>query len=1226
NLYSLGNLYTSSSKLFVGADTYLSDFAGREDSGAYFVGVDPTNIGQSTSTNVQFVLEDISSVLGTVSTSANLWSLGASYIYPTSTTADVYVSGNVGIGTSTPAAKLDVNGNAIVRGGALNLIRDTSSVITLVNAAEDAYTSLWTRASDYQFQIGSTPKVVIDASGYVGIGITSPANKLSVAGSIDVGAVTDQGLILYESAGEFAGIHNIVEGGGDVGITFKTTTNAQAGLTEQVRINHLGYVGIGTTLPSDLLTVMGGNIVVGDGSTSSTISGSATSTFPFGATFASTGGNVGIGTTAPGSKLEIRDGNLSLAMVSSRDPRFFLTETGQEGVEGLDLWYDNNVGSIYFDSTYDGVGGDIYFRTKTAGTPVDGLFIESTGDVGIGTTNPGYKLQVRPTANVNFDFTNNGAEALLMAANDAASVIDLTTNAWEYHFQSNGSEKMTILSSGNVGIGASTPAAKLNLLLPGTTYDSGILLGYSNHGLSLWYDENGATSAYIESRYDNETAAMNFRMRANGTPVNAVTILGSGNVGIGTIAPQYTLDVIGTGSFSGDLFVSHTDLIIGDGTGGTSLGEFSDRLDSGAYFVGVDPTNIGQSTSTNVQFVLEDISSVLGTVSSSANLWSLGASYIYPTSTTADVYLAQTQNLGVGTNNASTTVHVYGSYPFVLINDYSSQSFLGLRGDARVFFDNGSDYQIASQPYANRGTGNGETVRFLIEGDTGNIGIGTGTPGARLDVRGAIKLGDAGSYFIGDATHGFRFNNNADTENNVHFYDNAGVAIGTGAGYANHATGPGANNVVIEGSVGIGTTSPTSTLQVSGGDVHFQGNAGVPGMYWDESAGKLGVGTTAPVYALDIQAAVGSANLQSTVATNYALFRIYNTNAKLNLGTEGSGAGTMGAGTLAYSSYVGAANGVLHFGDTDTVRMTLSSGLVGIGDTSPDFGLEIATSSTDGYLAVSSLADNNGDLFVVDGTGKVGIGDSTPNQTLHVVGSAYITDDSNDQLFEINANDGTASLRATYLVAGPYPPITFWTSGSEQVRIDTSGNMGIHDTDPDFGLELATSSTAGYFGVSTSAGADGDLFVVAGDGDVGIGTAAPGARLEVENNGDAWTTAVYIDQNKESWIINAESAYNYGVKIQTGSNTGTTSALEIWGWDRPVIIAQNGGLVGMGTNTPQYNLDVIGTGSFSGDLFVSHTDLIIGDGTGGTSLGESTAADDSGAYFVGVFDEFDYSA
>jgi hypothetical protein len=69
----------------------------------------------------------------------------------------------------------------------------------------------------------------------------------------------------------------------------------------------------------------------------------------------------------------------------------------------------------------------------------------------------------------------------------------------------------------------------------------------------------------------------------------------------------------------------------------------------------------------------------------------------------------------------------------------------------------------------------------------GNVGIGTASPGAKLDVRGALKFGDDAGYIIGTPTFGLRINNNADTLNLI-IAKNDGTVL------------------IPSGNVGIGTT------------------------------------------------------------------------------------------------------------------------------------------------------------------------------------------------------------------------------------------------------------------------------------------------------------------------------------------------------------------------------------------------------------------------------------
>ena len=77
--------------------------------------------------------------------------------------------------------------------------------------------------------------------------------------------------------------------------------------------------------------------------------------------------------------------------------------------------------------------------------------IDTSQNVGIGTTSPAAKLHVRPTTNVNIFGTFGGSAFQWTAINDAQSAyVDLITNALTQQFQTGGTERMRIDSSGNV--------------------------------------------------------------------------------------------------------------------------------------------------------------------------------------------------------------------------------------------------------------------------------------------------------------------------------------------------------------------------------------------------------------------------------------------------------------------------------------------------------------------------------------------------------------------------------------------------------------------------------------------------------------------------------------------------------------------------------------------------------------------------------------------------------
>ena len=100
-----------------------------------------------------------------------------------------YASGDVGIGTTSPQAKLDVDGN--IRGTASLIVKDTGGTKSLTLSRELNYATINNgtntlnyNASNHIFLNGLAEKMRISSSGDVGIGTISPSAKLDVDGGI----------------------------------------------------------------------------------------------------------------------------------------------------------------------------------------------------------------------------------------------------------------------------------------------------------------------------------------------------------------------------------------------------------------------------------------------------------------------------------------------------------------------------------------------------------------------------------------------------------------------------------------------------------------------------------------------------------------------------------------------------------------------------------------------------------------------------------------------------------------------------------------------------------------------------------------------------------------------------------------------------------------------------------------------------------------------------------
>jgi hypothetical protein len=162
-------------------------------------------------------------------------------------------SGNVGIGTTSPAQKLDVTGGYALLDGLRIGGGDTANTIYQAAGALSLSTG---SASGIAFKTNLTDRMAIDASGNVGIGTSSPGHRLDVSAgqaTVKIGSSTtsagNEPAILLEHAG-----NNSFQIKGGANLIF----SSDAGTNERMRITTSGNVGIGTTSPGAILELNAG--------------------------------------------------------------------------------------------------------------------------------------------------------------------------------------------------------------------------------------------------------------------------------------------------------------------------------------------------------------------------------------------------------------------------------------------------------------------------------------------------------------------------------------------------------------------------------------------------------------------------------------------------------------------------------------------------------------------------------------------------------------------------------------------------------------------------------------------------------------------------------------------------------------------------------------------------------------------------------------------------------
>ena len=207
---------------------------------------------------------------------------------------------------------------------------------------------------------------------------------------------------------------------------------------------------------------------------------------------------------------------------------------------------------LYFEETdtsqdysIAALGSKFYIRDATAVVPR--LTIDSSGKVGIGTTAPARNL----TVNGSIQMASGGViEAGTTELNTYIAGVQGSSGRWA--FATNGSERMRITSSGNVGIGTTAPSTKVEI---STNSETSILrltdtatVGAVNRkvgGIEFYQNDTSGGAGIgssIEAYHVNISGDTDLRF-ATGDNSERIRIDSSGNVGIGTASPSGILDV-----------------------------------------------------------------------------------------------------------------------------------------------------------------------------------------------------------------------------------------------------------------------------------------------------------------------------------------------------------------------------------------------------------------------------------------------------------------------------------------------------------------------------------------------------------------------------------------------------------------------------------------------------------------------------------------------------------
>jgi len=1019
------------------------------------------------------------------------------------------------------------------------------------------------------------------ANGRVGINVINPTNTLEVAGNVSASAFT--GSLLGTAS--FATNANSSSYALNAGTTISSSFSTNAGSASYA-------TNAGTTISSSFSTNAGSaSYATNAGNAqSSSFASTASSADNFTVRNTLTATTIVVQTIT--SSVNFVTGSTRFGILASNTHVFTgsVSISGSLTVQGA-ISGSNITGSLLGTASYANNALSSSYAVN-AGNAISASFSTNVGSASYA-LNAGNTQTASFATNANSasyalnagnaqtaSFATNVANAFIQNGNSFGAAALLGTNdAQNLQFETNGTVRMTISSSGDIGIGTTVTDARLRVA--GTINATHSIFGNT--------DGRGLAIQTVLVAGTNEAGSiLNARGVGAGTLIfqtdntERVRIAADGKVGIGTTSPSSLLDVRGQTTI-----ISNAATLQLSGSDHTYIELYPSNSIGRQAYIGFpaagskDLQIVNESTTGNLNLFTNNSTRVTILTNGNVGISTTSPAYKLDVSgtlrTTGNVLASNVINL-IGTENSSAKI--------------KAGKFLSIADDG---FTVGINYNSDSIPFGGFIT--------MISGSTynsgnivanGNIGVGITAPTYNLHVSSSSSptimvqsANNIGGQFRAKNTTGEYVKGiEGNTSGGWMDYDIINsqyitlYRTGSAGYYAIYTNGGERITVSGSGNVGIGQTSPASKLDVNG--IIFAGsNSATEGtlILQDQySSGHLtNFGTNrssgGPVIGYGVYPSAGATNaFSSSVHSTITIARsAFSMDSEFRWYTGGSQTVSIGAAATLSQRMVLDNNGNLGIGATSPgarfeIKSSAANNLGGLllrATSTANFPALLYENSTNGgaldlynnATLVSRIAAN-GDSYV-SSSGNFGVGTTTPTEKLHVVGGNIKVNNAYAMYFGDSANNNGGRI--------------YCASATNDFYINQVNNSPLY---------LATNNNV--------------RLTILGGGDVGIGTTSPYDKLEVLGAIAATGASTGTSAQGTATIISVESGVGYLRAVDWGAEykslvvEGQTISLQTGvGSTTPRVIITSGGNVGINT-TPSYRLDVSGSARITGSLAVGN--------------------------------------